>query len=193
MKYPKRMLAALLALILALGLALPAMAAGPQSAINWDDFYIITQPQNLTVAHGESFTLSVEVNVPDGVTVTYQWFSTQIGMATNAISGATQPVLTLSPDNPHYPIAFRPYQSTRASYIVHITAIAEDNDGNIIETRTLDSSRASVTVQAQRSMTFREWIRDSFIFAIPSLFGWLLFFVFLLPLVPISWFISLFR
>ena len=46
------------------------------AATDWDDFYIITQPpENLYVPYGESFALSVEVNVPDGVdAVTYQWY-----------------------------------------------------------------------------------------------------------------------
>ena len=156
MKHTKRLLAALLALALALTLALPAMAAaGPQSAVNWDEFYIITQPQSQTIAHGESFTLSVEVNVPEGVTwVEYQW-----RRSGGHIADATEAVLMLSPGYPGYPRANRPYHSATGHYFVVITAVAEDEDGNVIDSRTLHSEVTAVTIQAERRPTLWENLR----------------------------------
>ena len=73
------------------------------SDVNWDDFYIITQPpRDLYVKRGESFTLSVEVNIPDGVEVTYEWYSTGFS---GLIEGATAPALQLKPGDSDYPKA----------------------------------------------------------------------------------------
>jgi len=130
MKHTKGILALLLALALAFGLSLPALAA-----VNWDDFYIITQAQDLYVKHGESFTLSVEVNIPDGIDrVTYQWCREY----TNRIEGATEATLQLSPGDPDYPqSSFFDYVNTnyspgpggshRAYYYCLITAYPEDS------------------------------------------------------------------
>jgi len=59
MKLTKRLFAVLLTFALVLGFALPAMAA-----VKWSEFRITKQPQSQTIKHGESFTLSVEMNAP---------------------------------------------------------------------------------------------------------------------------------
>jgi len=96
MKHTKRILALAVALALGFTLAVPAMAA-----VNWDDFYIITQPPEvLYVRNGESFTLSVEAKTPDGVSlVSYRWYR-RYG---DWIEGAETAVLRLSPGDPDYP------------------------------------------------------------------------------------------
>jgi len=71
MKHAKRLLALLLTLIFSLCLALPAIAAQP--SVNWDDFYIVTPLKSMNVPVGESFTLRVDVNIPEGVEVEYKW------------------------------------------------------------------------------------------------------------------------
>ena len=93
MKITKRIFATLLTFALALSLALPTMAA-----VNWDDFRITKQPQGLTIKEGESFTLSVGVNVPDGAEVVYQWECDG-----SIIEGATAPELTIGPGDRYYP------------------------------------------------------------------------------------------
>ena len=131
MKHTKRLLATLLALVLALTLALPAMAA-----VNWNEFRITRQPQNLTITHGENIILNVEVNVPEGVVVAYQWRVNGV-----PIENATSAVLQLGPDSPRYPN----YAGAIADFRVRITGYEKDNDGNIISSRTLESNFAIVT------------------------------------------------
>ena len=57
-------------LAFALTLALTVSAA----AGNWDDFRITRDLQDRTIHYNERFTLSVEVNVPEGAQVEYQWY-----------------------------------------------------------------------------------------------------------------------
>jgi len=135
-KFTKRILAALLTLTLALSLALPTMAA-----VNWDDFRIAKQPQGLTIKEGESFTLSVEVNVPDGVEVAYQW-----SISTKRIENATTPELHLGPDDPYYP-ENSPLGGASTDYICDITAYEKDGGGNVISKRYLISDRVRVTTE----------------------------------------------
>ena len=96
----KKLTALLLTLVLALVLTAPAAFAQEeenQSTINWDDFYIITQPQaRKSIYAGESYTLSVEVHIPEGVEVEYRWWSFGHG---GVLSGNTEAVLQISPDD----------------------------------------------------------------------------------------------
>jgi hypothetical protein len=85
----------LLTFTLALSFALPAMAA-----VNWDEFRIANQPQDLTIKHGDSFTLSVEVNVPDGVELEYRW--RRMSGGSKYIENATTSELHISPDDSSY-------------------------------------------------------------------------------------------
>ena len=130
MKYTKRAFVIIVALSLAFTLALPAMAA-----VNWDDFRIVTEPKDLTVPHGESFTLSVGVNVPDGADeVTYQWCS-RVGQP---IPGAAASTLQLSPGDAYYPEAFQV-----SDFVCEITA--NESGG---ESKTLWTRHAAVKVEA---------------------------------------------
>jgi len=133
MKFTKRILAAFLTLALALSLALPAMAA-----VNWSDFRITKQPQNLTIKHGDSFTLSVKVNVPDGVEVEYQWYG-----GSNRIKNATASELYLGPDDQYYPDDYS-LGGASSSFFCEITAYDEDNSG---DKRTIWSDTAHVTTK----------------------------------------------
>ena len=206
MKHIKRMLAFVLALVLLLGFGAVASAEEAPPAINWDEFYIITQPpEEQTIAFGESFTLSVEVNVPEGVTrVTYQW-----RRSGGNITDATEAVLTLSPDCPGYPRAQRPYLPATEHYRVIITAVVEEAEyGDVIETRTLTSQTTTVTVPAERNRHFGDTLRNIWYgivmvpFMLPIIFAfgifpWLIYLPILavlgLPILIINWLISLFR
>jgi len=99
MKHIKRVFTLALALTLVLALSLPALAS-----VSEDDFGFSTEPpQNLYVPRGESFMLSVEVNVPEGFgEVEYQWYLRNSNGITS-IEGATAATLQLSPDDPDYP------------------------------------------------------------------------------------------
>ena len=87
MKHTKRILALLLTLTLAFGVGVFAMAEEEiiveQSALIEEEAapaeeetdlpYVITSPKNLTIGNGRKFKLSVEVYVPEGWTLEYQW------------------------------------------------------------------------------------------------------------------------
>jgi len=152
MKFLKCILAVLITLVLTFGLAVPAVLAQDvqvQSTVNWSDFYIITQPQPQTILYGESFTLSVEVNVPDGVVVEYQWRRSLFGGSESGslrISDGTNSTLQRSHADSHYP--------ARNDFLIYycvITAYEKDANGEVISSRTLTSERARVTTYVERT------------------------------------------
>jgi len=110
------MLALLLTLALALSIALPAMAVEPLNVIS-------QPPRTVYVKRGESFTLTVEVEIPEGVDeVTYQWYY----FGSVKVAGATSNTLLLSPDDAEYPKRQFYYSVTGAnseSYTCRIAAI----------------------------------------------------------------------
>ena len=140
MKHTKRTLAVLLTFALALSFALPTMAA-----VNWDEFRITKQPQSLTIKHGESFTLSVEVAVPVGVDeIKYQWYNKSL----NPIENATSSKLHFSPDDSYYPTDGR-LGGSSAEFQVWITAYIKDaGDVVLVERRILSNT---VSVRTERS------------------------------------------
>ena len=150
MKHTKRLLALLLALVLALSLALPAMAVSPQSAINWDDFYIIRQPQSQTIRYGDSFTLSVEVNVPAGAEVRFQWRRAEGGG--RFIENATSSELHISPGDPHYPEGSS-LGGVETRFEVWITAYVRNDNNDIVLERRISSN--SVRVQTEQTLLGR--------------------------------------
>jgi len=181
MKQAKKCLALALTLTLALTLALPAAAA-----VNWEDFRITRQPQSMTIIHGESFTLSMEVNVPDGVEVEYQWRRSPVGGSEDSstrIYGATEPDLQLSSNDDHYP-----FRNNYYDYYCEITAHGKDADGNELSSQTLTSGRARVTVE-EKEKTFWEKVYsvtlEPFSYAgSMTLVGMMLSFGLLLPVAP---------
>ena len=69
------------------------------SAVDWDEFYIITQPEHFWKINSlQTLKLSVEVNVPAGVVVEYQWYC-----GDSPIPGATSAVLQLKPGDADHP------------------------------------------------------------------------------------------
>jgi len=141
MRHIKRALALAAALALALALALPA------AAVNWDDFYIVKQPpETLYIRNGESFTLSVEANIPAGAgPVLYRWYRSY----GDWIEGAATATLRLSPGDFDYPgentFVFGtpgPPGSHRAEYGCVITAF--DLQGARVETIETTVARVNV-------------------------------------------------
>jgi len=147
MRPTNRLIALLLALVLAFGLTLPTLAEG-DGPINWDDFYIITPPQDQTVAYGESIVLSVEANAPAGTTLTYKWThgDDHIGYESS---------IRLSPSDPGYP-TLTPYYNARENYLCYVTASATNADGG----GRLTLCRVSATVLAEREATFWEALKE---------------------------------
>jgi len=188
MKNTKKLLALLLVLLLDFGLALPAMAA-----VNWDEFYIITEPQGKTVPYGLDITLSVEVNIPAGVKVTYQWFSNRGGAG---FPVSTRPVMQLSPSDFGYPRSSQPYYEASDSYYCKITAVEEDAGGNPVgPERYFWSSSAYVTVTAEREMNLWEKTKKTISDIFANMFLWsyigVMWFLGIL-LVPYNWILNLF-
>jgi len=135
MKHTKKLLALLLTLALALPFALPATAA-----VDWNEFKITKQPQDPRITHGEILTLSVEVIVPDGVEVEYQWRHFGVD-----IENSNAPEIHIAPDNPSYPR----WAGSEDSYRCWITAYEKDGGGNVISSQTLKTN--SVTVITRKT------------------------------------------
>jgi len=135
MKFTKHILAVFLALVLTLGLALPAMAA-----VNWDAFMFTQRPKDITIKYGDSFTLSAEVRVPEGAEVEYQWY--YFSGRSVLIENATTKELHLDPDSPFYPQNER-LGGASANYICGVTAHEIDDANN---TRQVSAS-AYVTIE----------------------------------------------
>ena len=175
MKQSKKLLALLMALVLAFSLALPALAeeaaeitaevnaAGEVSAaeVDWDDFYIISQPpKEITLTRGSDFTLSVEVNVPAGVEVRYRW---KWVAGDSTIS--TEKELHRAPGDDYYPNAApaRPYAKYCAEYRCEITAVEKDSDGKVVKTAVLKTEIITVTILPEREPTFWETLLERWI------------------------------
>jgi len=137
MKHTKKLLALLLTLVIALGFSAPvafAQETEAKSTVNWDEFYIVTQPQDVKIKKGESFMLAVQANSPNGVEVTYQWYRDYV-----QIKGAASPDLHLDSQD------FFPVSET-AIYHCTITASEKDADGSEIASKTLQSISARVRI-----------------------------------------------
>jgi len=176
MKHTNRVLALLLSLALALSFALPAFAEDEEpvfaeteaQAVDWADFRIITQPQDQTVKYKESFTLSVEVNIPEGVEVEYQWYA-----GNSKIDGATESVLQCAFGDSQYPynggflndmmrIFLNP--NLDAFYYCKVTGYAKDMD-EILSDKKLESESAKVTMPISDSI----WMKLLSVFIGPFL------------------------
>jgi len=143
MRFTKRMLAVLLTLALALSLGLPAVAA-----VDWNEFRITKQPENMTIKQGDSFTLSVEVNVPEGMEVEYQWCRIHGGSID--IENATSPDLRLGPDNSNYPQNNKFGGGDSERYECQITAYAKNAVGTVVLEKRIWSN--TVSVQLERTV-----------------------------------------
>jgi len=149
----KRLLAIILAVVMAAGLAVPATTieieaqeSETQPSVNWDDFYIVTQPKDLTFQRGESLTFSVKVNVPEGVEVAYQWYRSN-PVPLRPIGN--EAILQLSPDDISYP-AFSAYDfwvPSSVSVYCEVTAYEKNDEGHVLSSKTLTSDTARATVE----------------------------------------------
>ena len=180
MKHTKRALALLLSLSLVFGLALPALAEEetasampvpaeeeeepeepgelPQSTVNWDEFIITKQPQHQEIRSKAKFTLEVEVNIPEGVEVEYQWYC-----QSSNISGATGPVLQVNRNDAVYPSN---YTNDCAYYSCRITGI-EKKDGIEVSREWQNSASAVVDMKTMKKTMgkFGERLAETFLVA----------------------------
>jgi hypothetical protein len=188
MKFTKRILAALLTLALALTLTLPAAAA-----VNWDDFRITTQPQSQTIIHGDSFTLSVEVEAPAGVEVEYQWYLRTRGGGSKPIEGATAKDFYCSSTYIEYP-----YVNNYDEYYCEISGYEKDTDGTVLSSKVLTSGRARVDAEREvKKLTFwgKIWETIKGIIFVPVFELTMVFIMFVGPFLsaPYLWIKGLFQ
>ena len=152
----KKLLALLLALALGLGLALPAFAeTEPPPAVNWDDFYITAQPQSQRIAKGADFSLSVGVNIPEGVEVSYRWkYWERIKYVDNRPLDLTVPTSQEATVylSPHYNINRPLAEPTDRAYVCEIVGIERDAAGNEIASKTLRSDVAEVRMDGSKNL-----------------------------------------
>jgi len=182
MEHTKKWLALLLTVALALSLALPVMA------VDWDEFRITKHPKSLTIIHGESFTLSVEVSLPASVVdVAYQWYW-RSGSGSINIQGATEPTLQRGPGDPLYPIAIEAYRE----YFCEITAYEKDDDDNGHLSKKLTSGSARVTVN-KKEPTFWENLLGFFFTPIAGFAMFFMMFVMPFLAAPYLWIKGLFN
>jgi len=81
MKLPKRILALLLAFMLALGLGASVIAEDePPGEPNPAMPVITAQPQSITIQNNSEFSISVQAEIPNGDPMRYEWFSVESGM-----------------------------------------------------------------------------------------------------------------
>jgi len=195
MKITKRVLAILLALALGVGLLVPALAAvEPPSSVDWDEFYITVQPQSQTIPYKADVILSIEVNVPEGVEVSYQWgcilgsFNDGDppwpGFPISRLPDETEAILHLSTDDPNYPrpSELYPTKSSSGWYICAILGNELDEDGNVISSKTLLSDWAGIIVEGSREtrdVLYTIFVEPFRVAIFVSLF-------FLLPIFPIA-------
>jgi hypothetical protein len=159
----KKLLSLMLVLAMCLILSAPAMAA-----VNWDDFYIISQTtENLIIPFGSTFSLEVKVNVPQGTEVTYQWGEVISKHSYSyKMEDATQPVFQCSKGEYAYPNAptARPYLNQTKEYACTITAVEKDDNGNVVKSAVLVTQAVKVTVLAEREATKWEHFKDRWLF-----------------------------
>jgi|GEM_PF-1315061 len=189
MKHLRNPLALLLALMLAFGIGASAMAEEIEleteaamespaeiaeapvtpSAVDWNGLYVITDlPEDLYVPRGESFTLSVEISVPDAVEVKYQWY---VGYGDYVpIEGATSPTLQLSSNDAYYPKAGNPHSqivkagSRQSFFYCKVTVL----DGEGTQLTQWTSNATDVRVQG----TLGEWLYSVTVRPLKGAAGW---------------------
>ena len=185
MKHTKKLLAILLTFVLALTLGLPAFAE-----VNWDDFRFTKGASfKQIVKHGKSFTIFVEVNIPDGVDrVEYQWYRI---LNNKLIEGATTATLQLSPNDPDYPNSSNSRRGTGgyldAGYECVVTGYA---DGDVILSKTLKSGEFSVSVEGTFGDKLYSITISPFVEAHETLFPFYIIFPILYPLGVFSSFLA---
>ena len=160
----------------------------------------VSYERKLDVKQGDSFTLRVDVNAPEGVEVSYEWTRSPLpGQNSETVEGATGPELYVAFGGPLYPQALYPFHTAEGNYCCDITLVEKDADGNIIETVTTYARFTVYMDSPARRKYVWEFIWYDLITApimggiailtVSAFFtGWPLIFIY-----PIVWLIGLFK
>ena len=145
MKLSKSLLALILSTALAFGLGLPAMAEENGTSRLPDAKVFVVWPGWETVSYGESFTLSTRVDTPQEVeALSYQWYCTpRTFSALSPIQGATEPTLSVSFGEPHYPLPGTE-QDAWFIFICKVTFVERNTGGEEIGTAVVQSNSFEV-------------------------------------------------
>ncbi len=139
MENTKKVVSVLLCLVLVFSAF--TVSASAQETVNWDEFYFTKQPQDVVITNGESFTLSVEVNAPEGVELSYHWNPSFYGDAKQETD-----TLTVNKGESRYPSLKSAYGFEREYYCT-VTATQKGEDGRVINRKTIESDRATVSIK----------------------------------------------
>jgi len=107
MQHAKKVLAMLLAIVLAMGLSMPATAEEEGTSTQSEGSVFVIGPARESLPYGESFTLSAQIIPPEGMeAVAYQWwYRFDIpGDRLRRVENAIEPELTVLHGEAHYPI-----------------------------------------------------------------------------------------
>jgi len=153
----------LLALALALGLAVPAMAEDESGTItktvNSPDMpsgasIAITRPVDYSVPYNTSFIISAEVTAPPEMEVSLQWEYLLYPSYSRifAIEDATEPELTVTPGTPYYPI--KNGNRSDLEFIMGyrlIAAFTWEDEGSVVVTCPMHIIQMSIPYVEQQS------------------------------------------
>ncbi len=155
---------------------------------NWGDFYITEQPvapENLT--YGDEINLSVEVNAPEGVRVSYQWYGGSITSSNSTLHGLTEPTAVIKEGDAGYPRdTSKSGGNLTRTYFCCITAEVLDESGNVISSRKIKTDEIKVDMK----YTFGQGVTSFFVAPLDAAFTQTLAFCVLsggmfLPISPI--------
>jgi|GEM_PF-5106142 len=151
MKHLKKLFALMLAFILALGIGTPAMALEEE-----DTFRVITGNQRITLPYGSEIDFGVELYLPEGWTVEYEWWSDPV----TDLTGATGPTMHFSPGDAGYPVAGRPYESAWRNY--YCSMLIRDEAGDIATAASRYGVTIWVAMEPEREMNTWDKIKYFF-------------------------------
>ncbi len=148
MKRLRKIMSVLLAFALVAAVLVPtALAEGAQNdaAVKWDEFYIKSQTEeNIKIDTDEPFELYVEVNVPEGAEISYQWYTSN-GLW-NKCEGFVDAVADFSDT------ANKAYPKSDTTYMCRVTAVVKNESGEILDSCAIETNPIEVRIK----MTFSE-------------------------------------
>lgn len=134
----------------------------------WRYYDNVAWPEDFTIPYGETFTLRIGVDAPEGIEVSYAWtywarFNSQTEGSV-VIRSAKGPELRCAPGDLYYPNPDAPYLSAKREFLCDITLVEKDAEGNAIHTETFHK-KVTVTMEPEREKNLLETIWTDYIVA----------------------------